>query len=54
MICFPPKYLGDQMKKMRLAGHVICVGARRGSCRVLVGKSVVKNQLIDLDLNGSC
>jgi hypothetical protein len=30
--------LSDQLKKMRLLGHVACMGERRSACGVLVGK----------------
>jgi len=32
-------------RRMRWAGHVVCMGGRRGTHRVLVGKIKVKRQL---------
>ena len=32
-------------RRMRLAGHVACMGEERGVCRVLVGKPVGKRPL---------
>jgi hypothetical protein len=34
-----------KLRKMRWAGHVACVGERRGVYRVLVGKSLGKRPL---------
>ena len=35
-------YAGDQMEKNELAGHVACMGERRGEYRVLVGTTYHK------------
>jgi len=39
------QYSDDKIEKNEIGGHVICVGARRDGCRVLVGKSGVKRQI---------
>ena len=40
-------------KRMRWAGHVACMGERRGAYRVLVAKPEGKNHLEDLGVDGS-
>jgi hypothetical protein len=39
-------------RRMRLAGHVSCMGERRGVYRVLVGKPEGRNHLEDPGLDG--
>ena len=39
-------------RRMTWAGHVACMGERRGLYRVLVGKPEGKNQLVDPGVDG--
>ena len=46
MICIPhPIFLVIKSRRMRWAGHVACVGVRRGVYRVLVQKTEVNRPL---------
>jgi hypothetical protein len=46
MICTAHQYCsGDEMEKMRWAGHVARMGEKRGVCRDLVGKPEGKRPL---------
>jgi hypothetical protein len=45
-------YSGDQIKKMRWAGNFALMGERRGTYRVLVGKTEGKSPLKDLGIDG--
>jgi hypothetical protein len=36
---------GNKSRDMRWAGHVVCMGERRGTCRVLVAKPAGKRLL---------
>jgi hypothetical protein len=39
-----------ESKRMRLAGHVACMGEKRNAYRILVGKQEKRDHLEDLDL----
>jgi len=39
-------------RRMRWAGHVACMGERRGVYRVLVGENCERNHLVDTGVDG--
>jgi len=45
LYCSPNIIRVIKSRRMRWAGHVACMGDRRGGCRVLVGKPEGKRQL---------
>jgi hypothetical protein len=46
MIVPPTKYYpGDEIRRMKRAGHVACIGDRTDANRLLVGKPECKRQL---------
>jgi hypothetical protein len=45
-------YTGDKMKGLRWVGHVACMGERRNTCGVLVGKLRERDNFDYPDVDG--
>jgi len=52
LYCSPNIFRVIQSRRMRWAGHVACMGERRGAYRDLVGKLEGKNHLEDAGVDG--